>query len=326
MGTKVGFSFIALPRRRHAAWVGLQNAYGNFLFAPLFELAEGAPIQFHGADWRVWLCRTWCISGKARSPICKALDELLERDVIRLIDGRISVLFSPDQRHCSATERGSEKEDRSPEVEDSGSEHPHVGKIGGSHLDSSVGNHSTPEIQTDRQTKTDKTELTAANLGPTGIDPIAGRTGGYDGFAKSFSKSLPKADGDRVFTAVHQAHSHVLRATMSPAMRKSKPFNEHAADILLAAELSAAATGEFPAYEVQSVLLVAARAFYEDDSARQCKYPFRFLAERFADYFRKGRFAWTDSIWSLKEAKPEQFIGSNSASSASLAFASGERH
>lgn len=149
---RLGYDFVAVPRRRHAGWVGLANGSGQFLFAPLFEIAEGAPFPFHGSDWRVWLCRVWCLAGKARSPVCKALTELEERGVIRVAGGVISVLFHPDAVHSAATtqpELATTQPDPSPNA--------------GSRLGSSVGNNSTPKIQTDRQTR--QTERESAREG-----------------------------------------------------------------------------------------------------------------------------------------------------------------
>jgi hypothetical protein len=136
MGTKVGYDFVAVPRRRHTGWVGLQNAYGQFLYAALFELADGAPIPFHGNDWRVWLCRAWSLAGKQRAPVCKALDELLDRGLVAIVDGRVSVLFRPEQRHNSSTTQ--------PEL---GTQQPQLGPNSGRHLESTTRNDSTPEIQ-----------------------------------------------------------------------------------------------------------------------------------------------------------------------------------
>lgn len=157
---RLGYDFVAVPRRRHPGWVGLQNSYGQFLFGPLFEIAEGAPIPFHGVDWRVWLCRVWCLAGKARSPVCKALEELAERGVIAIGEGWISVLFRPEDEH----KEGTQKPKPSSRKEDSGSEHPHRRPNSGSHLDLSVENNSTPKIQTDRQNRqTDERERAHAH-------------------------------------------------------------------------------------------------------------------------------------------------------------------
>lgn len=144
---RLGYDFVAIPRKRHPGWVGLKNSSGQFLFAPLFEIAEGAPIPIHGADWRVWLCRVWSLSGRARSPVCKSLDELAERDVIRVGEGSISVLFRPEDRHNSST--GKHRDDTTRAHSDT--ETTQLEQNPCSHLDLSVENNSTPKIQTDRQ-------------------------------------------------------------------------------------------------------------------------------------------------------------------------------
>jgi hypothetical protein len=144
---RLGYDFLALPRKRHPGWIGLKHSSGQFLFAPLFEIAEGAPIPIHGSDWRVWLCRIWCLSGKARSPVYKALDELAERGVIALGEGFLSVLFRPEDEHKEGTQRPKP----SLQKEHGGSEQEHVSPNSGRHLDLSVGNASTPQIQTDRE-------------------------------------------------------------------------------------------------------------------------------------------------------------------------------
>lgn len=144
---RLGYDFLALPRKRHPGWIGLKHSSGQFLFAPLFEIAEGAPISIHGSDWRVWLCRIWCLSGKARSPVCKALDELAERGVIAVGEGFLSVLFRPDDEH----KEGAQRPKPSPRKEHSGSEQEHVSPNSGRRLGLSAENDSTPKIQTDRQ-------------------------------------------------------------------------------------------------------------------------------------------------------------------------------
>lgn len=156
---RLGYDFIAVPRKRHPGWIGLKHSSGQFLFAPLFEIAEGAPIPIHGSDWRVWLCRIWCLSGKARSPVCKALDELAERGVIAVGEGFLSVLFRPEDEH----KEGAQRPKPSLQKEHSGSEKEHVSPNSGRHSDLSVENNSTLKIQTDRQNRKTERETERAH-------------------------------------------------------------------------------------------------------------------------------------------------------------------
>jgi hypothetical protein len=153
---RLGYDFLALPRRRHPGWVGLKNSYGPLLFAPLFEIAEGAPIPIHGSDWRVWLCRVWCLTGRARSPVCKALDELAERGVIAVGKGLVSVLFRPEDEHNSSIQTTQLEHTASTETTQ-------LEQKSRRHSDLSVENHLTPKIQTDREKerKTDSSDARA---------------------------------------------------------------------------------------------------------------------------------------------------------------------
>lgn len=150
---RIPYEFTPFPRKLHPGWAGRSHASWG-LCVRLWLLADGQPIQVHGADWRASLCQQMGIGGRDR-PTTRALMADLQSDgLMTVLGGFVHVMFHPNQGLPGTTELV-------PELVVEGYDRGTTGVVPGVRqesypLDLSDRNHSDRFLQTDRQT--DKTE------------------------------------------------------------------------------------------------------------------------------------------------------------------------
>lgn len=100
---RIPYDFTPFPRKLHPGWAGRSHASWG-LCVRLWLLADGGPIQVHGADWRASLCQQMGLSGRDR-PTTRALMADLQSDgLMTPRDGFVHVKFHPDQERPGTTE------------------------------------------------------------------------------------------------------------------------------------------------------------------------------------------------------------------------------
>lgn len=145
---RIPYDFTPFPRKLHPGWAGRSHASWG-LCLRLWLLAEGQPIQVHGADWRASLCQQMGIGGRDR-PTTRALMADLQVDgLMTVVSGFVHVQFHPNQGAPGTTELV-------PELVGEGSARGSTGVQPGVRQESypsdlSVDNHSDRFLQTDRQ-------------------------------------------------------------------------------------------------------------------------------------------------------------------------------
>lgn len=146
---RIPYDFTPFPRKLHPGWAGRSHASWG-LCVRLWLLADGQPIQVHGADWRASLCQQMGIGGRDR-PTTRALMADLQSDgLMTVAGGFVHVKFHPDQGRPGTTELRTELV---AEEYDRGSTGVQPGVRQESYpSDLSVEKHSGRVLQTDRQT------------------------------------------------------------------------------------------------------------------------------------------------------------------------------
>lgn len=167
---RIPYDFTPFPRKLHPGWAGRSHASWG-LCVRLWLLADGQPIQVHGADWRASLCQQMGIGGRDR-PTTRALMADLQSDgLMTAREGFVHVKFHPDERRPGTTELRTELVAEESARGSTGVQ-PGVGQ-GSDPLDLSDRNHSDRFLQTDRQT--DKTERETASEPPVDRSAIVRR-------------------------------------------------------------------------------------------------------------------------------------------------------
>lgn len=93
---RIAYDFTPFPRKLHPGWAGRSHASLG-LCLRLWMLADGQPIQVHGADWRASLCQQMGIGGRDR-PTTRALMADLQTDGLMAVSGGfVTVIFHPGQ-------------------------------------------------------------------------------------------------------------------------------------------------------------------------------------------------------------------------------------
>jgi hypothetical protein len=170
---RIPYDFTPFPRKLHPGWAGRSHASWG-LCLKLWLLADGQPIQVHGADWRASLCQQMGIGGRDR-PTTRALMADLQSDGLMAVNGGfVTVFFHPGQ--------GAEESARSTTGVGEGYDRGTTGVQPGVRqesypLDLSNRNHSDRFLQTDRQTEETERENARAevlNFRPPLGDPPPG--------------------------------------------------------------------------------------------------------------------------------------------------------
>lgn len=157
---RIPYDFTPFPRKLHPGWAGRSHASWG-LCLKLWLLADGQPIQVHGADWRASLCQQMGIGGRDR-PTTRALMADLQSDGLMTVkDGSVTVFFHPGQgvgESARSTTGVGEGYDR-------GTTGVQPGVRQGSYpSDLSDRNRSDSFLQTDRQTEETERESTRAEV------------------------------------------------------------------------------------------------------------------------------------------------------------------
>lgn len=192
------------------------------------------------------------------------------------------------------------------------------------HSGSEAAGNAAPIPKTNSNTKEDSYESSGELVTVPLSRNVTGSTNAHDSFVRSFAQT------DLVWDAMSAAYEKVRAAKLSSSARRGSQFVNWSSAVLEAAQQNAAASGGLPEFTVESVLRVTFRAFYAgmagDEWPAKNGFPLKLLAERFGDYFVKGRFAWeTEQDWSLKQVKHEQSTGNKSFSTAQSSLSSGGR-
>jgi len=150
MAARIPYDFTPFPRKLHPGWAGRSHASWG-LCVRLWLLADGQPIQVHGADWRASLCQQMGIGGRDR-PTTRSLMADLQSDGLMTVQGGfVHVVFHPNQGSPGTTELATELV---AEESARGSTGVQPGVRQESYpLDLSDRNHSDRFLQTDRQTE-----------------------------------------------------------------------------------------------------------------------------------------------------------------------------
>jgi hypothetical protein len=152
---KIGYDFCPLPRKRHPAWRALKHLLGNCIPEKFWLLNDGKPVQVHGDDWRVSICRDLAIEARHRKHWCDAMREAERAGLLTHSEGFVSIHIEQAQPRLTSD---------SPEV------HPHL-TLGSPEVHSgftsnsipvSNENHSTPILQTEETDKTEESESAGA--------------------------------------------------------------------------------------------------------------------------------------------------------------------
>lgn len=144
--SKLGYEFCPVPRKRARAWSTMKHMLGRSLATELYLLNDGKPIEVDG-DWRVDLCRQLSVHGRHRGNWCQAMDEAFTLGLLTVSNGCVEIHY---QTHTHSTPI----------------EHPLNTKgtptqhQGNTYQEPSVDNHSTVDLQTDRdRQRIDETDI-----------------------------------------------------------------------------------------------------------------------------------------------------------------------
>lgn len=153
---RIPYDFTPFPRKLHPGWAGRSHASWG-LCLKLWMLADGQPIQVHGADWRASLCQQMGIGGRDR-PTTRALMADLQSDGLMAVNaGFVTVFFHPGQ----TVEESARGTTGVGEGYDRGTTGVQPGVRQESYpSDLSDRNHSGRILQTDRQTEETEREST----------------------------------------------------------------------------------------------------------------------------------------------------------------------
>lgn len=162
---KIGHEFCPMPRKWHAGWAHHDGAHARGVRNALFELADGASIPVHGADWLESLCKQMQFHGRERPNVRKTLKAFAADGLIAWDGaGLVLVCFLPGAELVRSVV------DRSPFVVDSSSTGSRLvtDRLANEHplnipLESTPRNDSGHDRQTDRRDR--KKEETEENAG-----------------------------------------------------------------------------------------------------------------------------------------------------------------
>lgn len=147
---RIPYEFTPFPRKLHPGWAGRSHASWG-LCLKLWMLADGQPIQVHGADWRASLCQQMGIGGRDRPTTRSLMADLQSDGLMTVRDGFVHVKFHPEQGRPGTTELRTELAAEGYDRGTTGVQ-PGVGQESYP-LDLSDRNHSDRFLQTDRQTE-----------------------------------------------------------------------------------------------------------------------------------------------------------------------------